>query len=1326
MSGPLRFDQLNPARKNLIRRNLRLLESKGASEAEIEAYLRDDEGLAPAPEPTPKRGVVEDMARSAMGAIANTGPSIVSMVPAAAAGLGEALGMPESARKLRGAKDAIVQAGERASEGWNPGGSQTTPGRVAGVAAGLGTGIAAMGALPGAAALGAGAAVADPDYSVGRTAQAIRGERAKALDPNLLDTVVDNPLGRAGLEALTSLGLSGAIRAGAGVVSKAKQARAAKAMVGEPREPAAQVRGLLPAMGQPAYPTGPASEQLAGPGLPGAIPPDNSPRPTPAIKGLLPAPRPELPIERVGGPVRKQASVTQNPNALLPRADVEAMPERLSAAERRRAESKARDLVGTRARLEKRPDPTSTARLEEAAKTYRQALEQGGIVRPRSGLAAREVVTTVGSAAAGAGVGGTQGDTPEERRRNMMVGALLGAGVGIGLSRAQRTAAMRDASWKRVQEAIKDVPYANTQEGPVPGLASMAPGGDPTIPDYMQAHVVRPKATIPEIRRLAKELDVGDLELNLPRLRTLTAEQITALGGRIKTKTQELAALNQQIDAIADPAARAAAETRFSNELADLQGLYAGISKGIGEDARGLRAWQAVTGRVARAQIQAGVGSEAQAMRLARGVLGEDADNPRFQAEIRRIFSGRQGPIPNSAEAFARAVRNAKTATPGELLVDVGKTAVLGPVSFMVNITSNIASVAANRLMAQPVAAALDHLTYEVGKGLGLGGKYGFPMQRQATSSRAMQRAFARGFGQGAEQAFGISAARQAFADAGGGLKGAKAAAKTSWGRITTGIDPADPLAAIDRPHINYEASLPTWTPRFIGRGLQLMHDANYGLLDVGDRPFFQGVESSTVQELAELSASRRYDRGSPAWVNEVASMTARNPDGSWASTVPQEHQATALAEAARETYKARGRVVKATTAVANIPGFNLFIKFAQTPTNIAIETTRAMPGIGTLVDLASHWNERTGLQKILPTDRNMMVTMGRQVGVGGVAFGLGMWAYQHGFATGPYSQDPADRNARERLDQTGRKPNAFSLDGNTWMDLNVLGPLGILFNMGAASAMALEDAQGKPAGERAMSAGVYAPAQAAAQQFLDMPLMSGVKDVTDLASGIGKEGFGEQAATTLGRSVASYIPFGAYTAAAARGLDPEADRSVRGFEAPFKERLPGLRETLPSKPTALGQTIENPGAWKYFVDPTRSRTAITSPTVEVLDALGYGVRKPQKAKGEADADYQARVEVEGRYIHDRLLDALDRNADLAEAQTSVQREQAISKSITALRQQVAEAVAGEDLLVIKRALNAGEIPDADRTEVERLYLKELGARYRAALATLRTPPPPQ
>lgn len=47
MSVPIRFDQLDRTRQEKIRANLATLEAKGASDDEIESYLRDDEGLAP-------------------------------------------------------------------------------------------------------------------------------------------------------------------------------------------------------------------------------------------------------------------------------------------------------------------------------------------------------------------------------------------------------------------------------------------------------------------------------------------------------------------------------------------------------------------------------------------------------------------------------------------------------------------------------------------------------------------------------------------------------------------------------------------------------------------------------------------------------------------------------------------------------------------------------------------------------------------------------------------------------------------------------------------------------------------------------------------------------------------------------------------------------------------------------------------------------------------------------------------------------------------------------------------------------------------------------
>lgn len=97
MSGVLRFDQLDSTRQGAIRKNLATLQQKGASESDIEAYLRDDEKIAPATEPFagPPQGAGRDwtdepgkVASALSGAVDATSmgfaDEIGSLAPAAA------------------------------------------------------------------------------------------------------------------------------------------------------------------------------------------------------------------------------------------------------------------------------------------------------------------------------------------------------------------------------------------------------------------------------------------------------------------------------------------------------------------------------------------------------------------------------------------------------------------------------------------------------------------------------------------------------------------------------------------------------------------------------------------------------------------------------------------------------------------------------------------------------------------------------------------------------------------------------------------------------------------------------------------------------------------------------------------------------------------------------------------------------------------------------------------------------------------------------------------------------------------------------------------
>lgn len=93
MSVPLRFDQLAPDRQSQIQKNLSVLHSKGASDDEIESYLRDDEHLAPvesaAPTPVAAPPAGPSVRPDASSALARNRPNPTGDLQAATANPGK-------------------------------------------------------------------------------------------------------------------------------------------------------------------------------------------------------------------------------------------------------------------------------------------------------------------------------------------------------------------------------------------------------------------------------------------------------------------------------------------------------------------------------------------------------------------------------------------------------------------------------------------------------------------------------------------------------------------------------------------------------------------------------------------------------------------------------------------------------------------------------------------------------------------------------------------------------------------------------------------------------------------------------------------------------------------------------------------------------------------------------------------------------------------------------------------------------------------------------------------------------------------------------------
>jgi hypothetical protein len=69
MSVPIRFDQLDPAHQDAIRKNLDTMHAKGAPDADVESYLRDVEHLAPVGQEAPKEGLGTRVLHQVIGGV---------------------------------------------------------------------------------------------------------------------------------------------------------------------------------------------------------------------------------------------------------------------------------------------------------------------------------------------------------------------------------------------------------------------------------------------------------------------------------------------------------------------------------------------------------------------------------------------------------------------------------------------------------------------------------------------------------------------------------------------------------------------------------------------------------------------------------------------------------------------------------------------------------------------------------------------------------------------------------------------------------------------------------------------------------------------------------------------------------------------------------------------------------------------------------------------------------------------------------------------------------------------------------------------------------
>lgn len=189
----------------------------------------------------------------------------------------------------------------------------------------------------------------------------------------------------------------------------------------------------------------------------------------------------------------------------------------------------------------------------------------------------------------------------------------------------------------------------------------------------------------------------------------------------------------------------------------------------------------------------------------------------------------------------------------------------------------------------------------------------------------------------------------------------------------------------------------------------------------------------------------------------------------------------------------------------------------------------------------------------------------------------LGAALAQSGQLSGNYPNDPKEQ---QRWKAQGIQPNSIKL-GNTWVSMNYLGPVGMLFGAGAR----MNDVKTEKGtlGQQAIAAASGLPKDLTEQSFLQglNNAVSAINEPDRYASSFAKSQIGS-VIPTLVNDVATA------TDNKQRQSDTVPDR--------IKSRIPGLRETLPVAQDVYGNELKRKtGPISSMVNPFRPSDAITN-----------------------------------------------------------------------------------------------------------------------------------
>lgn len=403
--------------------------------------------------------------------------------------------------------------------------------------------------------------------------------------------------------------------------------------------------------------------------------------------------------------------------------------------------------------------------------------------------------------------------------------------------------------------------------------------------------------------------------------------------------------------------------------------------------------------------------------------------------------------------------------------------------------------------------------------------------------------------------------------------------------------------------------------------------------LSAEDKFFRTVAYTRSLEEQARILAKAEGLKG-PALADRVQAL-ARKPSA--------EMEAQAILDADIVTFQQDSRLARAASkarstiaSVVSEPVANIIMPFVRTPANIAQTIINYSPvgSVGTLARDARLVGK--GAQGAA-AQRRVVEALGR-TSIGTAAMWAGYQLAKDDKMTGFF---PSQEKTRKEWELTGKTEGSLKV-GDNWVQLNRLSPFGNLLTIGAAlHQLEQEDPD--------VVATIFGAAAAPASAVYDLPMVSGVRDLIEIARPGEAQTRGEAATKYFGRMAQGFIPASGLIRGVARGLDETVRQTKTGEGVSFGRMLqagiPGAAEQLPERLTALGEPLQRPGGLvQSLLSPvgiSPVRTA-TDPLLREIERTGAIPTPLKQRKGESDEGFAQRQQQVGQFVRSTLERAVE------------------------------------------------------------------------------------